>query len=85
MPGRQRSYRSRHRRYRRAQRLGALVGTVVGMVLVFLILQSLRQQNLQPTPLFLGAAMLLLLCCGGLPWLLVEMLWRWRSRAADDG
>jgi hypothetical protein len=85
MAGYRRSYRSLRRRYRRAQRLAALVGAAAGTTAVAMVLRSLRESNLQPTPLLVLAAMLLVVCCAGVPWLVVGMLWRWRSRTMDDG
>jgi hypothetical protein len=78
------SYRGVRRRYRRAQRVSALAGALVALTFIVLLQRMLSAQGLQATPLFLGAALLVLACSFGLPWLLVEALWRWRARRLEE-
>jgi hypothetical protein len=84
VPDRKISYRGLRRRYRRAQRVSALAGVLVATAFIVLLRRMLMAQGLQPTPLFLAAALLVLAGSGGLPWLLVELFWRWRAQRLEE-
>jgi uncharacterized membrane protein len=53
---------------------------VVAGLLVVLLRVKLRQQQLEPTPLFDALSALLMALGAGLPWLLVTGRARWRHR-----
>jgi hypothetical protein len=48
-------------------------------------LDGLAARGLTPGPAFPALALLLLAVGAGLPWLVVEGLWRWRRRRAGWG
>jgi hypothetical protein len=62
-----------------------MTGGLVAVIIVETALANLTARGLAPDLVFYALALLLLAVGLGVPWLLVEVLWRWKGRRHDWG
>lgn len=74
------SPRAVRRRFRLAQLTLVAIGALLAAVVAQAALAAITARGLSPDLLTYGLALLLLAVGAGLPWLLVEVLWRWTRR-----
>ena len=72
-------------RYKLARWVLVMIGGLVAVIIVETALANLTARGLAPDLVFYALALLLLAVGLGVPWLLVEVLWRWKGRRHDWG
>ena len=72
-------------RYKLAQWGSVALGGLVAAVIVEMALVNLASRGLAPDQLFYALALLVLVIGSGVPWLVVEVLWRWKRRRLGWG
>ena len=72
-------------RYKLVRWASVAVGGFVAAVVIAAALTDLTARKLVPDTAFYAFALLVLMVGLGLPWLLVEVLWRWKRRRHDWG